>query len=56
VPRQYGPRRAGDPSQLVADSSKLQSELGWRPRYTDFDEVVATAWRWHQTHPNGYED
>ena len=56
VPRRYGPRRGGDPACLVADSSKLQGELGWRPELTDFDTVVETAWRWHRTHPDGYGD
>ena len=54
IPAIVGPRRVGDPPRLVADSSRIRAELGWRPRYTDLDEIVATAWRWHQTHPHGY--
>ena len=56
VPRRIGPRRAGDPACLVADSSKAQAELGWAPQYTDLDAIAATAWRWHSAHPHGYGD
>ncbi len=51
-----GPRRPGDPAELVADSSRAQQQLDWRPRYTDIDSIVATAWRWHSAHPQGYAD
>src|SRR5579883_2526162 len=44
VPHTIGPRREGDPAELVADSSKLQQTLGWKPQYTDLREVVRTAW------------
>ncbi len=54
VPRVVGPRREGDPVSLVADSTKLQRELGWSPTYLDLDVIVQTAWRWHSTHPHGY--
>lgn len=56
IPRVIGARRPGDPAQLVADSSKIQRELGWRPEYTDLDDIVRTAWHWHSTHPDGYGD
>lgn len=42
------PRRAGDPPELVADSSRAASVLGWRPRFTDIAEMIQTAWNWHQ--------
>jgi UDP-glucose 4-epimerase len=54
VPVREGPRRAGDPPALVADSKKIQSELGWKPRYPELRSIVETAWKWHSTHPNGY--
>src|SRR5207248_1927411 len=47
VPVKEGPRRAGDPPSLVASSSKIQQELGWKPRYTDLEAIVQTAWNWH---------
>ena len=43
-----GPRRDGDPARLVADSSLAKRELGWTPRYTDLDELIAHAWQWMQ--------
>jgi UDP-glucose 4-epimerase len=49
-----GPRRAGDPAALYADSSKAQRELGWKPQFPDIDSIVATAWKWHASHPGGY--
>ncbi len=51
-----GPRRPGDPPALVAASEKIQRELDWHPRYTDLRAIVETAWRWHQSHPRGYND
>jgi UDP-glucose 4-epimerase len=47
-------RRAGDPSALVADSSRIRSELGWAAKYTDLDDMIRTAWAWHQRNPHGY--
>jgi UDP-glucose 4-epimerase len=44
VPYVVGERRAGDPPALVADSTRLQTVLGWRPRYTALEEIVASAW------------
>ncbi len=48
------PRRPGDPPQLYASADKLQRKLGWTCRYPDLTTIVQHAWRWHQTHPNGY--
>ncbi len=56
IPVEVGPRRAGDPPQLVADSRRAQATLGWTPRYVDIHEIVETAWRWHRTHPRGFGD
>lgn len=42
------PRRPGDPAVLVAGSDRAASELGWKPRYTQLDEIIRTAWIWHQ--------
>lgn len=41
-------RREGDPARLVADSSLAAAELGWKPKYRDIDEIIETAWIWHQ--------
>lgn len=50
------PRRAGDPPALYADSAKAQRELGWRVKFPTIDAIVATAWKWHSSHPRGYDD
>ncbi|RAK22092.1 UDP-galactose 4-epimerase [Anoxybacillus vitaminiphilus] len=54
IPARVVPRRAGDPARLVASSEKAKRELGWEPKYTNIDEIVASAWQWHQAKPNGY--
>ena len=56
VPVKEGPRRAGDPPELVAAPAKAMNELGWKPRYTELEQIVETAWNWHRTHPNGFGD
>jgi UDP-glucose 4-epimerase len=48
IPAEIHPRRPGDPSKLVASSQKAMRDLGWKPRYTGLDEIVRTAWIWHQ--------
>jgi UDP-glucose 4-epimerase len=48
-------RRPGDPAVLVASSEKIVKELGWKPKYPDLETIIETAWKWHSTHPNGYE-
>jgi len=54
VPRTVVARRPGDPAVLYAAASRVRDELGWSPRFTSLDDIVATAWRWHDTHPDGY--
>lgn len=54
IPAQAHPRRPGDAPRLVASSEKIKRELGWTPRYADLKTIIATAWEWHRTHPNGY--
>ena len=49
-----GERRPGDPPELIADASLARRTLGWEPQYTTIDAIVATAWRWHNSHPRGY--
>jgi UDP-glucose 4-epimerase len=46
VPAIIGPRRDGDPPALVADSTRLQTELGWKPQHSDLTTIVRTAWLW----------
>ena len=54
IPAIISPRRPGDPGRLVARAALAGEKLGWQPRFTEIDEIVATAWRWHQAHPHGY--
>jgi len=49
-------RRAGDPAQLVASGDRAREVLGWEPRFTEVEEIIASAWRWHSTHPDGFGD
>ncbi len=56
IPIEYGPRRPGDPAILFANAQKIQDELGWTARYTDIEQIVATAWNWFKNHPDGYEE
>ena len=54
VPLRRVGRRAGDPPVLVASSTRIAAECGWRPRFAALDDIVATALRWRETHPGGY--
>jgi len=42
------PPRPGDPATLVADSARAMEKLVWQPKYTKIDDIIATAWHWHQ--------
>jgi UDP-glucose 4-epimerase len=54
IPTRFGPRRAGDPAILVASSDRIKRELGWQPQFQDLGLIIESAWRWMQTHPDGY--
>ncbi|AXA84055.1 UDP-glucose 4-epimerase GalE [Lysobacter oculi] len=49
VPFEVAPRREGDPATLVASSERARAELGWSPVHASLDEIIGTAWRWHQS-------
>lgn len=51
----YTERRPGDPAKLVASSQKIYEELGWKAKYS-LEDMIQTAWNWHCSHPNGYEE
>ena len=55
VPWQIAPRRAGDPVATFADPSKAAELLDWHPAH-GLDDIVASAWEWHSTHPDGYDE
>ena len=48
-------RRAGDPAVLIASSEKAKKVLGWKPEHADLHEIIESAWKWHSTHPEGYQ-
>jgi UDP-glucose 4-epimerase len=48
IPVDLEPRRPGDPAFLIASSDKAIAELGWQPKYPQIDEIIRTAWIWHQ--------
>lgn len=54
IPTRDQPRRAGDAPALYADPTRIGTELGWKARLTEIDEIVASAWRWFKAHPQGY--
>lgn len=54
IPVEEAPRRPGDPDTLVADAGRARTVLGWTPRFTDLESMVASAWNWRQAHPEGY--
>jgi len=56
IPALEKPRRPGDPPKLVAGAAKAIRELGWKPKCPKLEDIVATAWAWHQQHPHGYPD
>ena len=47
-------RRAGDPAVLIASSEKAKNILGWKPEHANLEEIIASAWKWHSSHPQGY--
>ncbi|HMO36774.1 MAG TPA: UDP-glucose 4-epimerase GalE [Gemmatales bacterium] len=49
-------RRPGDPPALVACAEDAYRLLDWQPAYPSLHEIVETAWRWHRSHPHGYDD
>lgn len=56
IPLVEAPRRPGDPPMLYADPSRLRHLWGWSARNRDIEQTIASAWRWQQAHPEGYDD
>lgn len=56
IPALAKPRRPGDPPKLVAAADRAMHVLGWKPRFPKLDQIVSSAWAWHQAHPTGYAD
>lgn len=56
IPVEYGERRKGDPSTLIASSDCIKDILGWNPKHSELSQIISDAWRWHRLHPSGYDD
>jgi UDP-glucose 4-epimerase len=54
IPAVTTPRRPGDASRLVADASRIRRDLGWQPQSPRLEDIIGSAWQWHQSHPRGY--
>jgi UDP-glucose 4-epimerase len=54
IPAVESPRRPGDAPRLVASAQEIQRDLGWQPVHPGLQDMIATAWEWHRTHPHGY--
>ncbi len=54
IPAEVAPRRPGDAAILVADASRARELLGWAPQIPALRDIIASAWEWHRTHPDGY--
>jgi UDP-glucose 4-epimerase len=54
IPALEEPRRAGDPPIMIGDGQRARAELGWMPRYPSIEQIIGSAWDWHQRHPYGY--
>ena len=55
IPEVISPRRPGDPDRLVASAVKAKKILKWTPLYSNLNDIVESAWGWHQAHPDGYK-
>jgi UDP-glucose 4-epimerase len=49
IVERIGPKRQGDPACLVGDSTRILSELGWKPRFSALSDIIESAWRWQQS-------
>lgn len=56
IPYRFARPRQGDPPVLLASSERAKRELGWKPTFSELEGIVESAWRWHKSHPNGYQD
>jgi UDP-glucose 4-epimerase len=56
IPAVMETRRAGDPAVLVASSDRARQELGWNPKRNKLEDIIKSAWSWHEANPNGYND
>lgn len=56
IPSKLGPRRAGDPANLIASSAKAERVLGWKRKYNNVEDIIASAWKFHQRYKEGFSN
>ena len=56
IEARIAPRRAGDPSRLVANAAKAHEVLGWNPQFPEIEKIIESAWKWHEANPQGYKE
>jgi UDP-glucose 4-epimerase len=56
IPSRVSRRRLGDPAVLVASSDRARAELGWKPKFSDLETIIQSAWQWLREHPDGYKE
>ena len=54
IPEELAPRRPGDPATLIASSEKIRRDWGWSPTYPSLNTIIAHAWQWRRSNPDGY--
>ena len=54
IPEKVFPKRPGDPAVLIASGEKMRRDLRWEPRHSSLTELIASAWTWKRSHPEGY--
>ena len=55
IPAKICERRAGDPARLIASAEKARNTLKWSPKYTNVEDIIASAWNWHKNNPTGFD-
>ena len=53
---QKAERRPGDPAVLVSDPARARDQLGWQTEYSELEQIIASAWKFHQRFPRGYPE
>jgi len=55
IPAEVVPRRPGDPPKLIGCADRAKETLGWKPEFENAHDIISSAWKWVEKHPNGYE-
>ncbi len=55
IPYEVVPKHPGDPDILIASTIRIRNALNWKPKHSEINNIIQTAWDWHKRHPEGYE-